>query len=101
MHPTTPGGSNSASVAWSTALVSAGRNITSMPIGNNPGQITQSEADQITAGTVFEVSFQWDDNPSWTNAQRNADLTSRATQNANIAIADLQNQFKYFGFTVA
>lgn len=70
-----------------------------MPVGNSPGFITQAEANQIGTGAVIEGQFQWDDDPTWTNAERAADLDLRANQ----MIAELQDRyvamFKFFGFT--
>ena len=69
--------------------------------GAGPGQITQAELDQITAGTVMEGTFQWQDDPNWTNAQRMADLNLRASQ----MTSELSNrnaiELKMFGATKA
>lgn len=101
VHAPTPAGNNSAGIAWSTALANAGLATTVMTVGNGPGQISQSEANQIAAGTVLEGTMQWGDNPAWTNAERQADLALRANQ----LIAELQAryaaQLKFFGATVA
>lgn len=100
VHATTPGGNNSAGVAWTTALQNSGLAVTQMVVGNGPGQITQAEANQIAAGTLVEASFAWEDNPAWTNQQRLDDLELRATQAVNEVLADYAARLKFFGHTV-
>lgn len=98
VHASTPAGNNSAGVSWSDAIKNSGRNTTIMTVGNGAGQIAQNEANNVIAGTVIEGTFQWDDNPAWTNQQRLDDINARAT----ILIAELQTRYaaelKYFGF---
>ena len=101
VHATVPNGNNSAGIAWSTAIVNAGLAVTSMTVGNGPGQITQNEANQIASGSVIEAPFQWGDDPAWDNNTRLADLNTRAAQAVSDAITNLQNRLKQFGRTVA
>ena len=100
VHAPTPNGNNSAGVSWATAIQNSGSNITQMTVGNGPGQITNSEANQVTAGTVIEAPFQWGDDPNWTNQERQNDLAIRATQAVNAVTAELQTRLKYYGHTV-
>lgn len=83
-----------------TALVNAGLAATSMPIGNGPGQITNAEANQIASGQLIEAQTVWQDDPSWTPAQRLQDLQDRATQAVNNTLADYIERLKYFGATI-
>lgn len=99
VHIATPAGNNSAGVLWSDAIKNAGLNNTIMTVGTGPGQISQSEADAIAAGTVIEGVFPWGDNPNWSNAERIADLDVRATQLTNELLAKYGQDLKYFGFT--
>lgn len=101
VHAPTPAGNNSAGILWSTAIVNAGLARTQMTTGTGAGQITTSEANQVTAGTVIEASFVWGDDPSWSNANRTADLNTRATQAVNAVLADYSARLKWFGQTVA
>lgn len=70
-----------------------------MPVGNSPGFITQAEANQIGTGAVIEGQFQWDDDPTWTNTERAADLDLRANQMIAELQANYVAMFKFFGFT--
>ena len=101
VHAPTPAGNNSAGVSWATAIQNAGLGVTQMAIGNGPGQITTAESNTVTNGTVIEAGFQWGDDPTWTNAQRQADLNTRAAQAVAEVTANFQNRLKFFGFTVA
>jgi hypothetical protein len=99
VHIATPVGNNAAGVAWSQAVINSGRNVTSMPIGNGPGQIAQSEADQITAGTLLESSQTYWDDITLNTTQRLAALDAVATQMGNDAITNCQTQLKFYGMT--
>lgn len=101
VHAPTPPGNNAAGIAWAVAIQNSGRAISSLTVGNGPGQITQAENNQVTGGTVIEARFAWGDNPAWTNAERQADLQVRAQQAVDEVTAELQRQLKYFGHTVA
>jgi hypothetical protein len=70
-----------------------------MPVGNGPGQITQSELNQVQAGTVIEGTFPWQDNPAWTDQERADDLTLRANQMTAELLASYQQDLKFFGRT--
>lgn len=99
VHATTPAGNNAAGTAWSDAIKNSGRATSILTVGNGPGQIATNEMNQITAGTIIEASFQWGDDPAWTNAQRQADLDLRATQLTTELLARYQAELRYFGFT--
>jgi hypothetical protein len=101
VHSPTPAGNNSAGVAWSAVLVNGGNNASSLPIGAGGGRISQNEANQIAAGTVFETKFSWGDDPAWTNPQRIADLELRAQQAVAEALTEFQKRNKFFGHEVA
>ena len=100
VHSPVSGGNNSAGVAWSTALVNAGLAVTQMAVGTGAGQISSAEAAQVAAGTVLETSFQWQDDPAWTNPQRTADLDTRATQAVADAQTKISARLKYYGHKV-
>lgn len=101
VHATTPAGNNSAGVSWSTALANAGLAVSSLPVGNGPGQITTAENNQVTSGALIEARFQWDDNPAWTTQQRTDDLNLRAGQAVSEVLAAYAARLKWFGQTVA
>lgn len=101
VHATTPAGNNSAGVLISDAIKNAGLAVTSMTVGNGPGQIATAEANQVSAGTVIEAPFQWEDNPAWDNPTRMADLNLRAQQAVDAVVADYAARLKYFGRVVA
>jgi hypothetical protein len=100
-HAPTPVGNNLAGVLWSDAIKNSGAAVTQMTVGNGPGQIATAEANQVTAGSVIEAGFQWQNDPAWNATQRNADLATRAQQAVDGAVADLQSRLQYFGMTVA
>lgn len=99
VHSPTPAGNNSANVPWSDALKNSGMATTILPVGNGAGQNTQSEANQIAAGSVFETVVVYEDDPNRTNAERLADLDLRASQAVAENSADIQRKLKFFGLT--
>lgn len=99
VHIATPAGNNAAGVAWSDAVKNSGRAVSVMTVGTGPGQITSAEMALITAGTLIEGTFKWDDDPALNNAQRQADLDLRATQLTNELLARYADELRYFGFT--
>lgn len=99
IHATTPAGNNLAGNSWATCIQNSGRAGSVMPVGNGPGQITQSEMNQVTSGAIFESVMQWGDDPAWSNAERQADLDLRASQLVAETLAKLQTDLRYFGFT--
>ena len=101
VHAPVPAGNNAAGVPFATAILNAGLANTTMTVGTGPGQISSAEAAQVTAGTVLEAPFQWEDNPAWDNATRNADLNLRAQQAVDAVLADYGARLKYFGRVVA
>lgn len=102
VHAPTPAGNNVAGVSWKVALGNSGLQAASaLPPGNGPGQISAAEANQVTGGDLIEAVVPWEDDPTWTPAQRQADLNARATIAVNQTLADYQQRLKYFGFTVA
>lgn len=101
VHAPVPAGNNAANVPWADAIKNAGLVRTEMNEGTGPGQIDPAEFAEIMAGTKVEASFQWQDDPSWTNQQRLNDLNLRATQAIDEIRTRLQQGLKYFGHTVA
>ncbi len=101
VHSPTPAGNNSAGVPIATAIQNSGNNVTRLVVGNGAGQITNTESNQVLAGTVIETEFQWQDDPAWTNPQRTADLNTRASQAVEQSLAALAVKLKFFGQTVA
>jgi hypothetical protein len=101
VHSPTPGGNNSAGIAWSTAIQNSGRNQTSMTVGNGAGQISSSESNQVASGSVVEAQFNFTDDPNWSTAERNAALNTQATQLVAELQAELSKALKFFGATVA
>lgn len=100
-HSTTPTGNNSAGVSWVTALKNAMNPVTAMTVGSSSGQITTAESNSVAAGSLIEVSFQFNDNPAWDTATRNAQLNLIATDAVAKAQNDLSAKLKWFGAVVA
>lgn len=102
VHQATPIGNNSAGVAWSAALIASGMAHTTIPtVGNGPGQIAQSEKDAIEAGTIIEARGQYGDDGSLTGQALTDDFNLRANQTMADRLAQLADQLKWFGLTVA
>lgn len=99
VHATTPAGSNSAGVLWTDAIKNSGKAKSVLTVGNGAGQITNNEMNQVTAGAIIEATTVWQDDPLWTQAQRDADLSTRSAQFIAQVIADLQAELKFFGRT--
>lgn len=99
VHTPTPAGNNLAGTSWIDAVKNSGTAESSMTPGVGPGQITNSELNNIQNGTVIEGTFVWGDDPTWTNAQRQADLDLRANQMVAELLTNLQHKLNYFGFT--
>jgi hypothetical protein len=101
VHQATPVGSNSAGVSWATAIVNSGRATSVMPAGSGAGQIESAELTAVQNGTTLEGVFEFQDDPAWSTAQRNAALDAAAAQ----TIAELQSRLafdlKFFGFVRA
>lgn len=101
MHFAVPIGNNAVTVSWQDAIVNSGLGgATSMPIGNGDLQITQAEADLIAAGTLCEIrrSFQINSIADTADVRRDA-LRAFCTRKKAEAIADLQRQLQYAGYT--
>lgn len=99
VHATTPVGTNDAGVLWTEAIKNSGKAKSILTVGNGAGQITNNEMNQVTAGTIVEATTIWQDDPLWTQAQRDADLSLRAAQAVAEVIANLQAELKFFGKT--
>ena len=99
VHGPAPAGNNAAGVAWSMAIQNSGRAKTTMIEGVNAGQISTAERQAVEAGTTIEGVFMWNDTPTWTNAERLADLDLRATQLLAELTTRYQAELNYFGFT--
>lgn len=101
VHQATPVGTNSAGVTWAAALVGSGMATTIMTsVGSGPGQITQVEKDAILAGTTIEARGNYGDS-GLTGQALTDDFNLRATQTMNDRVAQLSDQLKWFGQTLA
>src|SRR6185295_130853 len=96
-HSPTPAGNNSAGVSWATALKNAMNPVTVMSIGSGSGQISTAESNSVANGSVIEVSFQFDDDPTWDTTTRNAQLNLIAGDAVIKAQNDLSARLKWFG----
>lgn len=99
VHDAAPAGDNVVGVAWSDAIKNSGNNVSQMTVGNGPGQIATAENNNVTNGTVIEGSFVWQNNPTWTNAERQADMDLRATQLIQELQDTLQARLRLYGAT--
>lgn len=100
-HSPTPAGSNSAGVSWATALKNAMNPVTVMSIGSGSGQISTAESNGVANGSIIEVSFQFDDDPTWDMNTRNSQLNLIASDAVTRAQNDLSSRLKWFGAVVA
>lgn len=101
VHAPMPAGNNLAGVSWATASVNAGLQQSSMALGNGPGQISNSENNDVANGTLIEATFPWGDNPAWTPAERAADLAIRAQQAVDAVTQDRIDRLQWYGRVVA
>jgi hypothetical protein len=99
VHAPTPAGNNAAGVSWTVAIANSGHAVSSLPVGNGPGQISQSELNQVQSGALIEAALQWQDVPSWTQAERDADLDLRANQAVTAILSDYQARLNLYGMT--
>jgi len=99
VHEVTPAGNNSAGVTWVSAIVASGRNQSILTVGNGPGQIGQNEMNSILAGTVIEASFEFQDDPAWSPAERTAALDQVAGQTIAEMLAQYSADLKWYGAT--
>lgn len=101
LHIDVPNTNNQVSQNYRTALVNSGLGgTTSMTIGTGPAQILQAEADQITAGEVYEYTTNFPLESAGTEpaAQRASLLAFYASKKTEIQ-AILQGKLKYTGYT--
>jgi hypothetical protein len=99
VHASVPAGNNLAGVSWADAIKGSGLGTTILTVGTAAGQITNGEANAIANGTIIEAVILWQNDPSWTSAQRNADLDLRAQQAIAEKQATLAEQLRLFGAT--
>ena len=103
-HVAMPTGNNLAGATWKVAYLATllgSAPATMLPIGNSTGQIGQQEANQVASGDVIEFTFIVTDDPSYTAAQRNANIDATYTQVKNAKLAELQAKLTYVGYTRA
>lgn len=95
LHTSTPSGNNSAGESWVDILVATGAQ-TSMTVGTGPGQITQTEADSITAGSVMEITSSILVESGGATPTSLDEMTDKIIQ---VEKQKLQLAYKYFGYT--
>lgn len=95
LHTSTPTGNNSAGKSWVDILIAIGIQ-TSMTVGTDPGQITQTEADAIAAGTTMEIAASILAESGGATPASLDDMTDRIIQ---VEKQKLQLQYKYYGYT--
>lgn len=100
-HAPTPAGNNAAGVSWAVAIRNGVKPVSIMTEGNAAGQIATAEANQVANGDVIEVSFQFDDDPTWNDVTRNAQITAIANDAVTRSVNEVQARLKYFGKVVA
>lgn len=102
-HAAIPSGNNSVGTPWKTcwlASFGAGKPSSWLLVGNGPGQISQTESNQISSGDLLELGpFLFTDEPWFTVDDRNASIDAVASQMTNMALGDFMLRFKYYGFT--
>uniref|UniRef100_A0A6M3M1I9 Uncharacterized protein n=1 Tax=viral metagenome TaxID=1070528 RepID=A0A6M3M1I9_9ZZZZ len=97
IHFATPAGNNTVGFSWKSCGLACGMTgTTSLEVGTEPSNITQSEYDDIIAGNVIEIVRSVTVGTSPTNAM--------VEQLADIYISEYQNDvakvLKYFGHTI-
>jgi hypothetical protein len=103
-HVAIPVGNNSAGLSWQTARLRSGASTaTVLPDGDGTlGTISASEKSDLVAGTIFEVTSQFDVGADWeslTGPQKAARVDAEYTRLVGVTQAALQQRLRYFGFT--
>ena len=92
-HVGTPNGTNSANVSWQQCLVASGRNVSTLPEGTGPGEISTAELAAVTDGSVAEhsVTIRPSSNPSPAEVEELTDIKIAEEQGR------LAAELAYFG----
>jgi hypothetical protein len=98
-HTATPAGNNTAGNSWKNCLLSAGLNTTTLAEGVGVGQITAAEKAQVVAGDVIEMVFTIDVPTVGTNGNKLVAVQNAVAKMQADYLAQLQERFRYFGYT--
>lgn len=101
-HVATPVGNNFFGTPWKTCwLVSFGASTpkSRLIVGNGPGQISQSESNQISGGDLMEIEFIFTDDVALNAADRNSMIDYVANQTITQRLAEFRQMFKLYGYT--
>jgi len=98
VHGPTPAGHNAGGVGWAEALVAAGRNVSVLPPGNAPYQITPEELAMVQKGILMEVSGDWLINLTWSAGQYVTELDKQADKMLADAFNKFVTELQYYGF---
>jgi hypothetical protein len=102
IHFATPAGNNSSGMAWSDVLTVAGRNVSVLPTGNLPGQITAADLALVTAGTLVEFEMLIPIESGGSSGQTLlTSLNDMVDREITRRTAELQVTYKHFGRVVA
>lgn len=100
VHSPTPAGDNAVGVSYETALKNSGNNVTVMPIGSGPGEITPAEATLVSCGAIIETRATWQVNPVWSPIEQQENLANFEKLTADDAAASCVANFKFFGWNI-
>ena len=98
LHTPMPAGNNAVGKSWKNVWLAMGRNVTGLPIGNGIGQISSAEASSVQAGDVIEITGTI---PVDVVGQGAGAVDVFGTALINAALAAMQTQLNYFGWTSA
>lgn len=99
IHINVPVENNLVNVALRTALVNSGLAVTVMTTGSASGQISPTELSQIQAGQVYEITFDFQNDPNWTTQQRQTNFNNEVSNRQAAGLTDLRLRLAYFGYT--
>ena len=99
IHVAVTTGNNLVGTPYRTAVVNAGLNTTIMVEGAGLGQITTAERNTLISGALYEVSFFFGNNPTWTTTQRQNAFNAEVSQRSSAAQVFITNALAYFGYT--
>ena len=99
LHWPVPAVVNAAGISYRAALANSGMARNSMAVGTGAGQITQAEADQIAAGEIYEATFQFQDDPNYSAAQRQQAMQAQIEAISNETQEKIANALRLFGLT--
>jgi hypothetical protein len=104
LHVPMPTGSNEVGTPWKTCYLATflpRSPATILPVGNGPGQISQSESNSISSGDLMEFEFVVTDDSGGDPILRNTIIDTVAADVKKNKLEELQQALRFFGYTRA